>query len=698
MKAMKYYIGQAALMLVAACTVEPLDSSVPADETVSQGNVVTLTATLGPKGGADTKVLTDPGDGTLTSAWAVGEEIFVAYTDNGDTNPTAKARVTSVSAGVATITVDLIDPKDDTQIDFNYPYAAIAVEKDIYYDQLGTLADVSANYDMCSGSGTLHVDAGVATLPTGVTMTKDAFIWKFTFTDGSSDITSDITCLVVDDGMGCPYTISPSGQSDIYVAMYGGMGPTDYTVTAVTGTGVYSKTKAGVSLDNGKLYTTSGLALDAVAEVNLDSKVADYTAKNGDVLTGTLSSSYKLFIDNDAVVMFKDAVIDYTGYQGAAITCLGNATIVLADGTYNSAMVPAGNTPDMSGYPGILPGALGKRLTIKGGPAGTGALYVVGGYIAAGIGCTNSSYNNTKYGDDSGDNCGIIQIDGGVITVMGGEAGIGSVMGGGADNCEGIIINGGNVTVEGGTAGIGSSANCGFITINDGTVNATGGQDSPGIGAGTYATCGDITINGGTVTASCAAGENYSAAIGSGKNGTCGNITITGGNVTANGKISAAGIGSGMDGGCGDILISGGTIVASGDEPGIGSGAGGSCGNITITGGDVNSSSLNGAGTGPGIGAGMGSTCGDISISGGTIVAKGGAAAAGIGSASGGSSSYNSLTIASGITKVTATKGIGGSENKPIGQGDIDTTSPAPVFSGVNKDDVNSTDDTWIYE
>ena len=690
-----------AALAAGACSVKetPVIDQTPSPE----GKVVTLVATLGPKGGADVKALTDPGDGTLSSTWEVGEEIFVYYEDNGDTNPTAKARVTAVSAGVATITVDLIDPKDDTPIVFNYPYAAEAVEKDIYYDQLGTLADVSANYDMCHGSGTLHVDAGVATLPTGVTMERDAFVWKFTFTDGSSDITSSITSLVVDDGKGCPYTISPNGQSTIYVAMYGGMGETTYTITAATSTGVYTKSKAGVSLLNGKLYTSTGLALTAAAEVNLASKTADYTANNGDVLTGTLNPDYKLIIPMDAVVMLKNAHIDFGGYDGAAITCQGNATIVIADGSTNTVTVPGGDTPSMSGYPGIWAGDYGTKLTIKGG---TGVLNIVGGFLAAGIGYPHYGYT----GGVGSHQCGVIQIDGGVINSYAGyvsalgdgcESGIGSICSAPSDDlCEGIIINGGTVTAKGGTAGIGSSggADVGFITINGGTVSATGGGNSPGIGAGEYGHCEDITINGGTVTASCAAGETYSAAIGSGENGTCGNITITGGTVTANGKISAAGIGSGREGSCGNITISGGTIIASGDEPGIGSGAGGSCGDITITGGDINSSSLNGAGTGPGIGAGMGSTCGNISISGGTIVATGGAAAAGIGSASGGSSSYTSLTIANGITKVTATKGIGGSENKPIGQGDSDATSPNPIFSGVTKDDVNSTENTWIYE
>lgn len=581
---MEKYIWMAAIAMTAATfTACSNDDLLEENTPAPQGKIVTLTTTLSPKGGdATTRALEDPGDGTLSSTWAVGEEFFVAYEDNGNTSPTAKARVTSVDgSGSATITVDLVDPKDDSDIYFNYPYSAISLEKDIYYDQLGTLADVSANYDMCSGSGTLHVDAGVATLPTGVTMTRDAFIWKFTFTDGTNGITSQITSLIVDDGMGCPYTVSPSGQSTIYVAMYGGMGATPYSITATTNSGVYTKTSGSVSLDNGKLYTSNNLALTAKAEVNLASQTADYTATSGDVLTGTLDPAYKLIIPMDAVVMLKNATINYGGYDGPAIECQGRATIVLADGTTNSVTVPGGTEPNQSGYPGIWAGDYGTKLTIKGS---TGVLNIVGGYLAAGIGYPHYSYTNGV----GSHQCGVIQIDGGVINSYAGhvsvlgdgcESGIGSICSApSGDLCEGIIINGGTVTAKGGTAGIGSSggADVGFITINGGTVIATGGEDSPGIGAGPYAACGPITINGGTVTA-------------------------TGG----------------------------------GDAAGIGSGAG--------------------------------------------------------------TSTYTSLTIASGITKVTATRGGNGTA-EPIGHGKEDTTSPAPVFSGVTKDAVNSTDDIWIYE
>jgi hypothetical protein len=580
MKTMEKYIWMAAIAMTAATFTACSGEDLATDEKPKQkNNIVTLTATLSPKGGnATTRTLTDPGDGTISSVWAVDEELLVSYQKTDDSYDYVKVKVSSIDGnGNAVVTLNLDDPRNGSDINFNYPYSSAAVEKDYYYDQLGTLADISQNYDLCHGDGTLNVDGGVATLAGKVTMTRNSFIWKFTFTDGSSDITNKITSLVIDDGGGCPYTVSPSGQSVIYVAMTSnGTDPVPVTITAATGEGIFTKSVDGVTLLNGKLYTSNSVALTAVAAVDLSSKTADYTANSGDVLTGTLDPNYKLVIPMDAVVMLKNATIAYGGYDGAAITCEGNATIVIADGTTNSVTVPGGNDPDMSGYPGIQPGAMGTRLTIKGGPKGNGTLSVVGGYIAAGIGCTNSSYNGHTYGDDSGDYCGVIQIDGGVITVSGGEAGIGSVMGGGADNCEGIIINGGNVTATGGTAGIGSSANCEFIIINGGTVNANGTQDGPGIGAGPYAACGPITINGGTVTA-------------------------TGG----------------------------------GDAAGIGSGAG--------------------------------------------------------------TSTYTSLTIANGITKVTATRGGNGTA-EPIGHGKDDTTSPNPVFSGVTKDDVNSTESIWIYE
>ena len=172
-------------------------------------------------------------------------------------------------------------------------------------------------------------------------------------------------------------------------------------------------------------------------------------------------------------------------------------------------------------------------------------------------------------------------------------------IGGGLNmSCGNIVINNGIINAtggeKGGGAGIGAGAmmdaerkfSCGNITISGGTVTATVGigGGAAGIGAGYnsgYLTMGDITISGGTVTATVGIGGG-AAGIGTGYNFgslTMGDITISGGIVTATvGKESAgAGIGAGQNGGSltmGDITISGGTVKATVGEYGVGAGIG----------------------------------------------------------------------------------------------------------------------------
>ena len=157
-------------------------------------------------------------------------------------------------------------------------------------------------------------------------------------------------------------------------------------------------------------------------------------------------------------------------------------------------------------------------------------------------------------------------------------AGIGGEENGSASN---ITINGGTVTATGGAsaAGIGGGrlGSGSYITINGGTVTAIGGN--AGIGGGLKGSGSNITINGGTVTANSG---SEGAGIGGGYLGSGSNITINGGTVTANGGRMAAGIGGGYKGNGSNITINGGTVTATGGEDngkygdGIGSGFNGS--------------------------------------------------------------------------------------------------------------------------
>ena len=180
--------------------------------------------------------------------------------------------------------------------------------------------------------------------------------------------------------------------------------------------------------------------------------------------------------------------------------------------------------------------------------------------------------------------------------------------------------------------GIGSSIDdwCGNIIIQGGSVTATGGDYSAGIGSFDKSGCGNITITGSAnVTAT---GGQRGAGIGCGREGYCGNITIsTTGTVTAQGGREGAGIGTGYRGNCGNITISKGIVTATGEARAAGIGTGwpdgiGSsiCGDITITTGVTSVTATRGSGGQCSIGKGeYGADCGFVTI-GGTVYMEGG--------------------------------------------------------------------------
>ena len=295
----------------------------------------------------------------------------------------------------------------------------------------------------------------------------------------------------------------------------------------------------------------------------------DYTATNGQVLTGTLANNVKISIVAGATVTLDGVTINgvnNSNYAWAGLNCEGNATIILKDGSENTVRGFYQN------YPGIhVPE--NYTLTIK----GDGQL-------------TANNSNGAGIGGGIGLSCGNILIEGGTIKATGGgsAAGIGGAISG---QCGNITISGGTVTATGGdeAAGIGGATSCGNITISGGTIKATGGGSAAGIGSGYKGNCEAITISGGTIEAT---GGNIAAGIGSGSGGnqgsSCGAITISGGTVTANGGYGASGIGSGaLKGRCENITIT--TDVTSvtatmGEESpcSIGYGFDGTCGTVTI--------------------------------------------------------------------------------------------------------------------
>ena len=239
-----------------------------------------------------------------------------------------------------------------------------------------------------------------------------------------------------------------------------------------------------------------------------------------------------------------------------------------------------------------------------------------------------------------------------------------------------IELDGDN-ELKSGTQSAGLEKNStGKLTLKDdnneaGSLTATGGFNSAGIGGGYLGDGKNITITGGTVTAT---GGSSGAGIGGGNGGVGKNITITGGTVNATGGYGggAAGIGGAFANGE-NITITGGTVNAAGSyfDHGMGAGIGGggnsSGNNITITGGTVNVTG--GYGGGAGIGGGAeGGGGNNITIKGGTVTATGGGYRGNSGAGIGGGSSGSGENITINDGKVTAT---GGSYAAGIGGGSV---------------------------
>lgn len=355
---------------------------------------------------------------------------------------------------------------------------------------------------------------------------------------------------------------------------------------------------------------------------------------------GSISGTVKITLDNVS--------LDASATADACAFSIGTGSSVSLTLTGDSTLI-SGSTQAGVGVP------TGSTLIIT--AASTGKLTVTG--QGAGIGGDKGADASSGDGSD-GENAGTITINGGTVIATGnGGAGIGGGSGGkgsdgtsaiaggdGGDGGDGgtVTINGGTVTANGliddnrGNTGIGGGhggrggnnasstgyagdggdgGSVGYVTINGGTVKATGSGDganegAPGIGGGyrgTYGyasphrgnygsgdSSGLVTINGGTVTAR--GGSTDGAGIGGSFACNGCDVTITGGTVTAYGATGAAGIGAGTYAVSGTVTISGGTVFAYGGSggAGIGGGYGGSGSTVIITGSGTSVTAVAGSG------------------------------------------------------------------------------------------------------
>ena len=517
---MRYFVFAALVMAMATMVGCMKDDF----EDINLVGDVTFTAKVNLDTGNGSKQLSENG----VKTFAAGEQIAVVYINTSD--HTVKATSVALTAGditnngkSATFTVTLTDPKAGTTVKYVYPASMVDNNgnETAIANQDGTLESLSSLYDYAYGDGTFDGSA----LPR-LTLTNQFAIGKITLKNyaGSSTL-NYIKGATITDGTNT-YTITPASSEfswPIYVAMKPVSSDKTITINATDEADreydTYTKFVTGKTLYAGKMYTLTVKMSRKVELSHLSHYISGtdyyYTTQNGDVLTGTLQEGKQIIIDHGDTVTLAGVTINGTNnesYRWAGITCDGDATLILKEGTTNTVRGFQGN------YPGIHVLWYNRTLTIMGG------------------GSLNASSNGTGagIGGSSNQTCGNIHIKGGIITATGGEGAAG--IGGGENGaCGNITISGGNVTATcGGNygAGIGGAykGNCGNITITGGIVCATGASsfEGVGIGGGGNASCGDITITSGvtSVTADKGAVAPNSIGKGYGNEASCGTVTI----------------------------------------------------------------------------------------------------------------------------------------------------------------------------
>ena len=294
-----------------SCSNEDILSEVPTPNPSKEvaENIVTFTATLDAKGGSGMRAVNASG----TTTWVENEALLISYKNTSNSSVEAKATVTSVDeSGKATITASLVNPKDGSQVYFYYPYDSWCMSSTVDFasGQDGSLSKLSQYFDYATGDSEdsyyLSVSGGVATLPSSINMVNQNIIWKLSFTDGTNDITSSITKLEIHASAGgtTDYTITPSPSRPItdyfYVAM-GDLLNDDVVFTAHTSSGIYRRAKSNITLEIGKIYTTTGLALTKVEVGKVIGADGNIYANAGAATTAGISAVAKItYVGSDA--------------------------------------------------------------------------------------------------------------------------------------------------------------------------------------------------------------------------------------------------------------------------------------------------------------------------------------------------------------------------------------------------------------
>ncbi len=185
---------------------------------------------------------------TLNATWATTENVYVKKGDTwatGSLQPQAAAETATLKGDLSGVTFAAVD-----NITLQFPKSGDIT----YVGQVGTLADIAANFDWATASATVaSVEDGKISVADNVTFQNQQAIVKFTLKNGDAALA--VTKLVVNVG-GTEYEVNPeAATSEIFVALPGFSSQTITLTATSSDSKTYIYSKSGVTFTNGKYYT-----------------------------------------------------------------------------------------------------------------------------------------------------------------------------------------------------------------------------------------------------------------------------------------------------------------------------------------------------------------------------------------------------------------------------------------------------------
>ena len=220
----------------------------------------TLTVNASKGDGAQTRALDLTGK-TLTASWATTENVYVKKGETwatGSLQPEADGMTATLKGSLTGITIEA-----DDNLTLQFPKNG-----DITYaGQLGTLADIQANFDWATATvdvESVSPSGNINPKTATTTFTNQQAIIKFTLKDKANDAAISPSALTVTDGTStveltsipaATYTANGGDNNVLYVAFPAAGSAKTITLTATVGTDTYTyETATAKTFTNGQYY------------------------------------------------------------------------------------------------------------------------------------------------------------------------------------------------------------------------------------------------------------------------------------------------------------------------------------------------------------------------------------------------------------------------------------------------------------